>query len=220
MPETREQLRLRAKRRADMENSGFVSDSEWNDYLEEGKAELHELVVDKHEDFLVRSTTFSLVANQNGYDLPSDFLMPRGVDLVSGNNTYTVRPFMFRERNRLEGWYGGNSVGYNFMYQIFGNQIWFEPAPSSSGSIKLWYVPQVERFKNDGDTLNVAYANGWERYIVLYAAIKALQKEESDVSFLMAELAGVQKKIESNSYRSPSDPKRIVDVRYSKEGCI
>ena len=27
------ELRTRAKRRADMENSGFISDAEWNDYL-------------------------------------------------------------------------------------------------------------------------------------------------------------------------------------------
>lgn len=217
MAATLAELRTRAQRRADQENSSFVSDAEWNAYLNEGVAELHEIVVGKHEDFLVRSTTISLVANQNGYDLPSDFLYVKGLDLISGTRSYTIRPFMFRERNRFEWMTGAGASSNNFMYQIRGNQLWIEPDPASGDTMKLWYVPAAQTLELDDSSISTAYANGWERYVVLYAAIKALQKEESDVTSQFAELQMLQKRIENNAKRRSGDPSRVVDVRYIRE---
>lgn len=214
MQASREELRLRAKRRADKEDSEFVSDQEWNHYLNEGLAELHEIVVGKHEDFFVQSATISLSSGVDKYDLPDDYLMMRGVDLVSGNRSYTLRPFMFRERNRLE-WHANRvTVGNWYMYQVVGSRIHIIPDPVGSDTLTLWYVPQAPKLENDGQRLSVVYANGWERYIVLYAAIKAWQKEETDVSQLMPELVTLQQRIEANAGRSSADPKRVVDVRY------
>lgn len=55
--------------------------------------------------------------------------------------------------------------------------------------------------------------NGWEEYLVVDAAIKALQKEESDVSVLLAQKALLQRRIESAATnRDAAEPARVVDV--------
>ena len=64
---------------------------------------------------------------------------------------------------------------------------------------------------NAGDT--VTYPNGWEKYIVVDAAIQALLKEESDTRALMAERERIEKEIrEAKEARDMATPKRVVDV--------
>jgi hypothetical protein len=218
VPVSRLELRTRAKRRADMESSSFVSDEEWNDYLNEGISQLHGIVTLKNDDFIVKDTTISLSNGVDAYRLPDDFLRERGVDLVEGSNTYTLDPFMFRERNRLQYYAGGiTRSDVVYMYQIIGDFIRFIPDPTGTGTIKLWYIPQAQILDRDKDKLDVAYANGWDRYVIIYAAIEALRKEESDVTMLEAKLNDAGKRIMDSAVRSAGDPKRVVDVRYKRE---
>ncbi len=75
------QLRTRAKRLADMENSGFVADAEWLDYINEGLSELHDILVMASDEYFLSSTTINIVSGTSAYALPSDFYKVRGVDL-------------------------------------------------------------------------------------------------------------------------------------------
>ena len=64
---------------------------------------------------------------------------------------------------------------------------------------------------NASDTVN--YPNGWEKYVVLYAAIQALLKEESNVTALRAELEAVEREIErAKESRDYAAPKQVVDL--------
>jgi len=214
MPATRSELRDRAKRRADMENSSFVSDTEWNDYINEGLSELHDIVINKHDDHIVSSTTLTFTNGASTTALPSDFYRIRGVDLTSGGFTYALEPFMFRERNRLQ-FASGILYGIeNYMYQVVGDNLHLIPKAQGSVSVTLWYIPEAPELAADGTEVNVGYAQGWDRYVVLYATIRALQKEESDVSSHFAELGALQKRIEASAMRSSADGKRVVDVKY------
>lgn len=212
-------LRTRAKRRADMESSTFVVDAEWTDYINEGLAELHETIVDKSDDHIVSSTTIAVVAGTDSYALPTDFFRERGVDILTGGSTYTLSPFMFRERNRLDSYLGDvqRRGGLNYFYSIVGNNIRLIPEPSGSHTLTLWYIPEVAELSADGDEIDTAYAIGWERYVVLYAAIKALQKQEKDTTTYERELLGLQRRVEKNARRSDGDPKRVVDVRTGRD---
>ena len=212
------QLRTRARQLADQVNSSAVSDSELTDMVEEGKAELYELIVDTHDDYAVTSSTVSLVAGTGAYALPADFLKERAVDLVSGGQSLTIPPFEFRERNRYSFMSGIGPQGAGYRYSVIGANIRFIPTPSASGTATLWYVPQVAAFSGDADTLPVSMARGWDRYIVVYAAMRMLMKEESDVSVHQTELARIGGRIVANAAtRRAGDPGRIVDVRYAPE---
>jgi len=213
-------IRTRAKNRADMTNSEFVGDAEWNDYINEGLAELHELIANKYDDYQVCSETITLVSDQEAYELPSNFMRIRGVDVVSSGRSYTLEPFMFQERNRLHIYEGVRSTGTRYMYQVVGSNLRLIPTPiSAGGTITLWYVPSAKTLINDESTIDPSYEVGWERYIVLYAAIRALQKEESleSVQLAMAEQQGLQRKIEASATQNAGSPKRVVDTRYSRE---
>lgn len=61
--------------------------------------------------------------------------------------------------------------------------------------------------------------NGWEEYVTIDAAIKALRKEESDTSILMAEKAAMMKRIlDSAPNRDAGQPDFISNTRNASGG--
>jgi hypothetical protein len=66
----------------------------------------------------------------------------------------------------------------------------------------------------DGDTVDGI--SGWTEYIICDAAMKCMQKEESDVSVLMAEKQMLIKRIEAMAEsRDVGSPARVSDNMYS-----
>jgi hypothetical protein len=56
--------------------------------------------------------------------------------------------------------------------------------------------------------------SGWTEYVIVDAAIKCLQKEESDVSVLMVQKAALKQRIEEASQnRDAGQPSTISDTR-------
>jgi hypothetical protein len=214
MGATRLQLRTRAKRRADRENSSFVSDAEWNDYLNEEVAFLHNLLVMAYEDYCLSSTDISVVSGTATYSLPADFFKERGVEIVGSDFTTTLRQFRFRERNRMQTTpYRAYMDVDDSRYQILGANLRLIPTPSASCTLRLWYTPQATVLDDDADTVDFAVVSGWEAMVVVGTAIRALMKEEADVSQLAAEKAGAIEEIKRNAAsRATGDVKRIVDV--------
>lgn len=221
MATTLAQLRTRAQRLADMENSGFVADAEWNDYLNEGLGELHDLVVSKYEDYLLTSTSINIVAGTAAYSLPADFLKEAGVDLVSGGITYTLHPYVRHERNRRQFVSGLQDYNTDLMFHIEGQNIRFIPSPSAAATATLWYIPQLTKLTSDSNTVNASMAGTWERYAVIYAAMKAKTKEESDTSQLERQLDRTWQLIQAAaSNRHASEGMRVVDVKHGLDDLI
>jgi len=209
-------LRNMAKRRADMENSGYVSDAEWNDYINAAAGELHDILVSKFgDDYYIKSSTISVVAGTDEYTLPSDFLKIRGIDHVASNTTScALRRFEFEERHTRQFLTTTISSGFaNLMYRTIGNKLKLVPTPQGSGTLKLWYIPQFERLATDQDIVSDRLALSWEQFMVITAAIAARDKEESDTSLLMAEKSLITRRIEeAAANRDATEPHRVVDV--------
>jgi hypothetical protein len=83
-------------------------------------------------------------------------------------------------------------------YRIHGNYLWLKPLPISGQVIRLWYVPRYMQLVNTTDVLDGF--SGWEEYVVIDAAIKCLQKEESDVSVLLVQKAAFEKRLEEHHH--------------------
>ena len=99
-------------------------------------------------------------------------------------------------------------------YRIVDGNINFIPQPQSGQSVRLWYVPRLRQLVLDTDIADGV--NGWLEYVIVDAAIKALQKEESDVSVLMAQKAGLLERIKAaGSNRDAGMPETISRVRDS-----
>lgn len=205
-------FRDRARQRADMVNSRFVTDAELNTYINASIDELYDLLIaSRGENYYVKSYSFTTSTNVDTYALPADFLKLMGVDYVtSTTQAITLKAFRWQERNRFrEPFY--NTRNYNLMYQVRGDNLVFIPTPNGNQQIKLWYVPRALDLTTD--TSSFDGINGWEEYVVIDAAIKMRVKEESPVEELMIAKQDMRSRILSaSSGRDSGEPARVVDT--------
>lgn len=210
-----------SQQRADMVNSGFISASEWTSMINASYQELYGLILQTYgpSHYYFNTSIITTDGVNETFSLPSDFFKLVGVDLqyVSGQpqSYVTLRPFTMAERNRWSfptyltvfGW-------TNLHYALQGSNLWLKPLPQSGQSIKLYYYPRLTLLVSGSDTLDGV--NGWEEYIVTDVAIKALQKEESDVSVLMAQKAAIIQRLEAEAEnRDAGSGAKVSDVQWS-----
>lgn len=226
-------VRNQAKFRSDMVNSSFISDAEWNSYIASSYKELYDLLISAYgNDYSVATpVTITTDGTSDTYALPDGtlysgaqaFYKLLGADLQTqgGQIWQTLKPFNFAERNRYAP-QGVNSLYRNsaIKYRLTGSNIWFTPLPQAGLAVRLWYIPEPATLTNDTDTFDGI--SGYEEYVIIDSAIKALQKEESDVSVLMAQkqamLARIQAMAENRDAGSPatvSDTMGIAGSPYS-----
>lgn len=214
-------IRLMAQERADRVNSDFVTMPEWNRYINQAYFELYDLLITVYEDYYVQTPlTFTTTAEAQ-YDLPDDFYKLLGVDVgvAGGSSGYvTLKKFDFISRNRyvfpqITSTYLGV---FNLRYRLVGNTLMFIPTPQAGQQIRMWYIPKISQLLQDADIL--VGISGWSEYVIVDAAIRALQKEESDVSVLMAQKMMLKSRIEESSMnRDAGQPDTISDTRSRSE---
>ncbi len=206
-------LKLRSREMADMIHSQFVTDPELTRYINSSAQELYDILVMAYgEDYYVLPTPFEFVSNGDPKALPSDFYKVVGVDaLVGGGNYVTLKPFEFTERNRFNGptnlLINNNSP---LRYKIQGNQIIWAPGTSGNNTIRVWYIPVMTELAIDADELDGV--NGYEELVIVDVAIKMKQKQEDDVSVLMARKQELLMRIEKVSQdRDAGMSHRVTD---------
>lgn len=215
------ELRTATRQRADMVNSNFVSDTELNSYINQSIFELYDLLIQKYGNdyFVANPHTITTDGTSDSYSLPTDFYKLLGIDLAlsNSNDSYvTIKPFNFAERNRyaapnFQSFYGIT----NLRYRLRGNKVWFTPIAEANQTIRVWYIPTFVTLSSDSATFDGI--SGWTEYVIIDAAIKCMQKEESDVSVLVLQKAAIIQRIEAASEnRDAGFPKTISDVSFSQ----
>lgn len=213
---TLSELRLLAQQYSDMVNSGFVTTAEWNSYLNLAYFELYDILIQKYGDdyFVTTPYSFTTDGTSQQYTLPTNFYKFLGLDLQLGSvqdSWVTIRPFMFGERNRysvpnFQSFYGVT----NLRYRVFGNSLFLTPIPAAGQTLRMWYIPILTELVSDSDTVNGI--SGWQDYLPVEAAIKALMKEESDVSMLQSRKQALIARIESAAEgRDAGNPQTVTD---------
>ena len=202
----------RVRTRADMPVEGFVLNTEITTYINEGVQILHEKLVRAHEaDYTEKSASFTLDSSGEA-TLPTDFMKVYGVELsdTSGGKR-TLLPYKRAERNALSS--APFSSTRAPRYKLSAGKLRVLPAASVSGKTgTIWYAPVATLYTSDTSS-NVDFLNGWERYVVVYAAIQCLLKEESDTRPLENMLAMMDKQLdEAISNRDAGHSNHAVDV--------
>lgn len=210
-------LRDRCKQRANMENSGFVTDSEWNSYINYSISSLRDIIISKAgNDYFAVSEDFVL-GSSDTYPLPEDFYKVLWMEVLGDDGYYyKMRRFEVTERN-----YGRSPLNYfipDIRYRLLGTNFIVTPASLSLGrTVRLWYVPLIEDLALDADTLDGF--NGWDEFVVIMAARKALIKEEQDTSQLDAEILMMNQRVEVMAdNRDMGEPMRIYDNEQKNYG--
>lgn len=228
-------IRLQAQQRADRVNSNFVTKSEWNEYINQSYFELYDLMVTTYEDYhMADAFVFQTDGTTSTYPLPNGVVTDvnnvvarpyyklLGVDLGLANNDnawVTLKKFDFIQRNRyvypnITSTYMGV---FNMRYRVMGNNIQFIPTPSAGQYVKMWYIPRMQRLLRDTDMADGV--SGWTEYIIVDAAIKALQKEESDVTVLYAQKQALIDRIQAAAMnRDAGQPDKISSTRNDGSG--
>lgn len=229
------ELSLRCRQRADRENSDFVSASELTSYINQSQYELYDLLITIYEDYYkAPAAIFFSNGTQQIYPLPNGALtflnsnnqpfVPEacykllGLDLGlnAGNNGWvTVDKYNFIDRNRF---FYPNSAStiygvFNTQYRWMGNNLELIPVPSANQPFRIQYIPKLKPLLLPQD-ITTTSISGWLEYVITDVAIKILEKEESDISALMAQKIALKQRIEQTAAnRDTGRPDTISDVR-------
>jgi hypothetical protein len=178
----------------------FVTDPELITYINQSYYELYDIMVQKYGNdyFVAPPINISTDGQSYLYPLPNGtnysgakaFYKVLGLDLnlnpTVSDSFITIPQFMFAERNRysvpnMQAFYGLT----NLRYRLQDSNVWFTPTPAAGQTIRVWYIPRLTQLATLTDVCDGV--SGWTEYIIVDAAIKCLQKQESDVSVLLAQ---------------------------------
>lgn len=206
------ELMLAVRQRADMVPNGyaaaltgsgfFVTEPELISYINQSLFELYDLLISCYgANYYVKAPPASIATDgvNEQFALPADFYKLLGVDLLltsAPDARVALRAFEFKDRNRYtapnsQAFYGRT----NLRYRLNGASLWLTPLPSGGQTLQVWYVPRLTPLAALSDTTDGI--SGWTEYVITDAAIKCLQKEESDVSVPMAQKAALVQRIQA-----------------------
>lgn len=176
------------RERCDMVGSTFITDATLTEYINQSAARCQNKFSAAAGHSYQSSTTTWTTTSSLTYALPSDFFETQLVMISNGGSNQAMRPFEMHEYPR-----------------------WSERASTAGYTVTMIYTPVLARLVNGSDTFDGV--NGWEEWVILDACIKALNKEESDVSVLMAQRQDIEAEITTMAgNRENAWPSRIVDV--------
>lgn len=220
-------IRAQSQQRADMVNSQFVTLPEWNKYISLSYKELYDLLIAAYGNDYYIATPYTYTTsgtndpnyNASVYPLPSNFykliLCEVALNPSDSNSWVTLKQYNRIQQNL---WNYPNVYTFygitNLRYRLTGSQIQIVPIPSSNQTIRIWFAPRPARLVADTDIVDGI--SGWEEYVILDAAIKALKKEESneEAMALEAEKAPMKMRLEAMAAnRNISEPQTVSDSR-------
>lgn len=198
------QVRNRCKRRSDKENDPHISDTEWNELINEQYGDLFLSVANTGLRYFEAFSTINATGAAS-YAEPTDLLSVVSIDKVNTDGTrYGLRELMVQERNRFAG-----QTGDALYYALSDDDIFLYPKPAS-GTYEMTYIPQSTDVSayTDVDLLDVVTPDG-EAFLIWGVAVKALAKSESDVMLAIQEREAARARlVEWATLRCFNSPRR------------
>lgn len=211
-------LRARAQERANMEDSGLVTDAEWTTLLNGSAFALYDLLVASYGDDYFETNGTITTDGTDRIALPAGVVYKlTGVEiLIAGSGStaqyQTLQRFKKGERNTrsLPG-VAAPGDWSNLRYRESGEYLWLTPIATSGQTIRIWYVPRWIPLSAEADTFDGI--SGWLEWVIADAARKALIKEESDTAAIERELAELRGRIVAMAAnRDQTGANRVTDV--------
>jgi hypothetical protein len=190
-------------------------DADLKDYINRALGALHRrLTAALPDQRFLSSTTISIVAADQLYDLPATFdsLISAELYATSSGPRYWLQAYEMHERPAfLDA--NGSTSGMPTGYRLRGETIEFLPIPDSTYSCLLWYLPTVSQLASGSDTYDTI--SRLDEFIIAYATrpIAIKDKNWDLVSACKGLMEELSKEIESLARsRDRNSPPRIVDV--------
>ena len=151
-------------------------------------------------------------SSNNGGIGAADFYKLRGVDVqYSGTQYLPLKPFIWKDRNAYTNAYAtfGQFPGTYLRYRLQGQNLIFTPTPTTVNVIRFNYTPAPQLLVNSTDVIDGV--DGWEQYVINFAAMQCLINEESDISQIAAQQAQIEARITKMAEnRDTGEPMRVA----------
>ena len=197
-------LRTNAKQLADMDQStGPMADAVWNVFLNNGYRRLWEKVALTFGDHFLTSADFTISVAGGTYTLATDFYQVRHLERNPDSDWPDPIPsFELSMRN----------AQCSRAFKLRGGVLEIQPKTRSTGDYRIWYVQGPTVLSADGDEIDPC-VDRWHDYISMRAAAFALNKEESDTTFLDQQIRDYEEQVITPQGRrvNASGPPRAVD---------
>lgn len=170
------ELRTRAQLRADMEVGNFVKTTEWNGYIQASWNRLWRKFVKSGLSYVGEKTQTIVTVGTDTYPVPDDHAITLGFDWqIDTERWVELEEVMLKERNNYL-LNGSNARGY----RLAGSNLILYPKPPTGQTYRHLYVSRPSVLALDTDFIDGVA--GFEEWIVWDVAMRALLKEESDVT--------------------------------------
>lgn len=214
---TRASLGLRAKQRANLEYSNFISPDELNQLVETSLAKLYNMLVGFYEDYFVKRENIQLVANQADYALPPNYMKLRQVyyrDTNGGEflmSRYEISDITNFTNSTYA--YGTWPVGYC----IEDMRLVVYPRPQGNPtSLLVRYIPQYTPAVSDDQQIKLQFANGWDEWVVNDVAIQIRNKAMMPAQELVQERAILEARLlHEAKNRNAGDAPKVRDTGFT-----
>jgi hypothetical protein len=212
---TRAQIRTKVRRRADQEQgTGFVPDTEVNDYVNDSLRWVYSLLV-RAGVLLPKSTQTVTASGASPYALATTTFVILGVYRVVGNQRIPLSRLQESEYDLARTLTGAEARIYDVTVTPTGAPTLVLYPNVSSGTYEVRYVPAFTDLTSDVDVLVWPYEA--EELVVVDAAIKCAAKEGQDVRQLTAERARLEQLLyDTLSARDATQPGAIQDTARTK----
>lgn len=205
------EIRNRIRMRTNKEKSQFVTDSEINGLIEESLAVMYNKLVNTNENYFISSTTLTLVAGTEDYNLPSDFFKLKGVDISRNGFKYPMNQVPWEKRSKYQVTTSYQSTPIDYMF--YGNKLRFLPVPNAGFSVILYYIPAAPVYVDDSTIIDGV--SGFEKYIVyaVSSVIRAKEEKRTQEFDDKAQMA-LQDLVNAVSPRDFENAVTVTDVNY------
>jgi hypothetical protein len=201
-------LRAKVLRLGDYAGSEVMSDAFVDESINQGLAELVDLVGDVFQDHFLTTATVNTVAGTQTVNLPASFYDLRALDReVSTEQHVPMRRIQLLQATR----YGGRGVPRAYMLHggTAPGTIRLFPIPDAVYTLRVTFDPLFTELSADADTFD--FRNGWEEYVIHAALLRLDLKDEKPVSERMAMIERAKARIVgSAAKRNSAEPEYLT----------
>jgi hypothetical protein len=205
-------LEARVRSRCDMVGSGFVTSAEVQLWLEAAWQELYGFACSQNEDLFVKVVNLTAVAGTGDLVLPSDLKHLRGLRI---QNEEFLTPLSIREIQNLDRVGRRQRPRYYWLRSITSGDPAADLLPycDRTYTITCYYQPVMTLGFASADPNFLQRLASWDEYVVLSAAIKCKDKEESSVAVLVGERTALFETMQRNfTPIDKSEAPRVVQL--------
>jgi hypothetical protein len=184
-----------ARRRADddVDKALTQDDPELISYIDQAYGAYYDVLVSADPEYYQVETSFSTVAGTKLYALPTNWSGTKHVDRLEGQRYIELGRLQPHERNYYA------EPGLPCRYRVEQGQLALYRTPSSVITIRHTYVPVWTALTADTQTIDGLLGN--EDLIEIEVAIRLLEKEDIDVSGLVAKRSAALERLQARAFQ-------------------